>query len=461
MTERTGRRPAVIDTDPGIDDALAIVLALRSAELRVELVTTVAGNIGLRAATDNARRILALLDPEKPPRLVPGAARPLRGRPTTAPRVHGDDGLVGLSRVRDRGGRLLFPASRGPLPARESAADAIVDKARRARREAHHGRSRSAHQHRAGVRRGPVGHARHRAAVRHGWRRRSAGQRDRGRGVQLSRRPRGGGSRPHLRDADHPRRARRDSTGAPALARGARRVAGKRVPARPRDPSHDTPARVERRRIAPPRSPGRGARDRRDAGSHAGAAGPGRDEGRAYPGNVGCRPAPDPGRAARRREGGRGRCAARGRRVRSRRRPRAGTGCRAGPRRRPSGRAPGGRRGGGKRQHRSDSHCPSAAATRRDGHRRSAAHGVRRKGGEPGRRRAPRRRRGRVRRPNGHRCPRRAISRAPGRGRDRRRRHQPRPAGCVRRGPESRWTRTVTTRSRSHRGPIRACAPRI
>ena len=130
MTERTGRRPAVIDTDPGIDDALAIVLALRSAELRVELVTTVAGNIGLRAATDNARRMLALLDPENPPQLVPGAARPLRGRPATAPGVHGDDGLVGLSRVRDRGGRLLFPAGRGPLPARESAADAIVDKAR-------------------------------------------------------------------------------------------------------------------------------------------------------------------------------------------------------------------------------------------------------------------------------------------------------------------------------------------
>ena len=130
MTERTGRRPVVIDTDPGIDDALAIVLALRSAELRVELVTTVAGNVGLRATTDNARRMLALLDPEQPPRLVPGAARPLRGRPTTAPSVHGDDGLVGLSRVRDRGGRLLFPASRGPLPARESAADAIVEKAR-------------------------------------------------------------------------------------------------------------------------------------------------------------------------------------------------------------------------------------------------------------------------------------------------------------------------------------------
>ena len=123
-------RPVVIDTDPGIDDALAIVLALRSPELRVELMTTVAGNIGVRAATGNARRLLALLDPEEPPRLVRGAARPLRGRLNTASEVHGDDGLVGLSRVRDRGGRLLFPASRGPLPRREGAADAIVAKVR-------------------------------------------------------------------------------------------------------------------------------------------------------------------------------------------------------------------------------------------------------------------------------------------------------------------------------------------
>ena len=130
MIERRNPRPVVVDTDPGIDDALAIVLALRSPELRVELMTTVAGNTGLRAATDNARRLLALLDPDEPPRLVPGAARPLRGRLSTAPDVHGDDGLAGLSRLRDRSGRLLFPASRGPVPCREGAAPAIVAKAR-------------------------------------------------------------------------------------------------------------------------------------------------------------------------------------------------------------------------------------------------------------------------------------------------------------------------------------------
>ena len=130
MDKRRNPRPVVVDTDPGIDDALAIVLALRSPELRVELVTTVAGNTGLRAATDNARRMLALLELAEPPRLAKGAARPLRGRLHTAPEVHGDDGLVGLSRMRDRAGRLLFPASRGPVPVGKSAEDAIVAAAR-------------------------------------------------------------------------------------------------------------------------------------------------------------------------------------------------------------------------------------------------------------------------------------------------------------------------------------------
>ena len=130
MTLHASPRPVVIDTDPGIDDALAIVLSLRSPELRIELLTTVAGNAGLRAATDNARRLLALLDPEEPPRLVRGAARPIRGRLNTAPDVHGDDGLAGLSRVRDRRGLPLFPASRGPVPSRGGAAEAIVAKAR-------------------------------------------------------------------------------------------------------------------------------------------------------------------------------------------------------------------------------------------------------------------------------------------------------------------------------------------
>ena len=130
VTEHRHPRPVVIDTDPGVDDALAIVLALRSPELRVELMTTVAGNAGIHAVTDNARRLLALVAPDEPPRLVRGAAAPLRGRLNTAPEVHGDDGLAGLSELRDRAGRPLYPASRGPAPDGRDAPGAIVAKAR-------------------------------------------------------------------------------------------------------------------------------------------------------------------------------------------------------------------------------------------------------------------------------------------------------------------------------------------
>ena len=41
------KRPIIIDTDPGIDDALAIAIALFSDELDVRLISTVAGNVGL------------------------------------------------------------------------------------------------------------------------------------------------------------------------------------------------------------------------------------------------------------------------------------------------------------------------------------------------------------------------------------------------------------------------------
>lgn len=45
------KRPIIIDTDPGIDDALAIAIALFSDELDVRLISTVAGNVGLDKVT--------------------------------------------------------------------------------------------------------------------------------------------------------------------------------------------------------------------------------------------------------------------------------------------------------------------------------------------------------------------------------------------------------------------------
>jgi len=68
--------PFVIDTDPGIDDALAILLGLGSPEARLLSVTTVFGNVGLETTTTNARRLLALAGRTDVP-VAAGAARPL------------------------------------------------------------------------------------------------------------------------------------------------------------------------------------------------------------------------------------------------------------------------------------------------------------------------------------------------------------------------------------------------
>ena len=54
------RIPLVIDTDPGIDDALALLLAIASPEVDLKLVTTVHGNVELAQTTENARRVLHL-----------------------------------------------------------------------------------------------------------------------------------------------------------------------------------------------------------------------------------------------------------------------------------------------------------------------------------------------------------------------------------------------------------------
>jgi inosine-uridine nucleoside N-ribohydrolase len=83
----------LVDTDPGIDDALALLLAWGSPELDVEAITTVAGNVPLAVATRNLDRLLALRRPHRWPRLGVGAAEPL-GRPlVTAEHYHGGDGL--------------------------------------------------------------------------------------------------------------------------------------------------------------------------------------------------------------------------------------------------------------------------------------------------------------------------------------------------------------------------------
>jgi inosine-uridine nucleoside N-ribohydrolase len=88
----------IIDTDPGIDDAAAILLALASPEVKVLGLTAAAGNVGLDKTVANALRILELAHIDDVPVAV-GADRPLihalPGR-SDEDSVHGTDGLGGV-----------------------------------------------------------------------------------------------------------------------------------------------------------------------------------------------------------------------------------------------------------------------------------------------------------------------------------------------------------------------------
>ncbi len=85
-------RPVLLDVDPGIDDALAILLALSSPELSVEAITVVAGNVEVDLGFRNARQILELAGRADIP-VARGADAPLVGRLVTSRHVHGENGL--------------------------------------------------------------------------------------------------------------------------------------------------------------------------------------------------------------------------------------------------------------------------------------------------------------------------------------------------------------------------------
>jgi purine nucleosidase len=84
----------IIDTDPGTDDALAILLALRSPELRVEALTVVAGNVTAPVGLENALKVLSLAGRCDVP-VAEGAQRPLHAKLNIAPLCIGRGGLGG------------------------------------------------------------------------------------------------------------------------------------------------------------------------------------------------------------------------------------------------------------------------------------------------------------------------------------------------------------------------------
>lgn len=89
------KRPIIIDTDPGIDDAVALAIALFNKQLDVRMITTVHGNVSLEKVTYNALRLMKFYDKKVP--IAKGADRPLIADIIDASDIHGETGMDGYN----------------------------------------------------------------------------------------------------------------------------------------------------------------------------------------------------------------------------------------------------------------------------------------------------------------------------------------------------------------------------
>ena len=87
------KRKIIIDTDPGIDDAAALAIALNNPELEVLMLSTVAGNVNLDYTTENAKKILDFFEKDTP--LARGNSLPLLREYEDASQFHGETGMNG------------------------------------------------------------------------------------------------------------------------------------------------------------------------------------------------------------------------------------------------------------------------------------------------------------------------------------------------------------------------------
>ncbi len=102
-------RRVILDTDTGVDDALAIMLAMRSPELHVEAITGVCGNTPLDHCMRNIHITLDVLDLPAVPAVAGGADRPLVRELVFAGDIHGADGLGGVAGLKDGSGVRIYP----------------------------------------------------------------------------------------------------------------------------------------------------------------------------------------------------------------------------------------------------------------------------------------------------------------------------------------------------------------
>ena len=90
----TTKRPIIIDTDPGIDDAVALAIALNHPNLEVRLITTVAGNVDVEKTTNNALKIVDFFGKKVP--VAKGCNCPLLIQLEDSAEIHGETGMDGF-----------------------------------------------------------------------------------------------------------------------------------------------------------------------------------------------------------------------------------------------------------------------------------------------------------------------------------------------------------------------------
>ncbi|MBP5971453.1 nucleoside hydrolase [Brasilonema sp. CT11] len=101
--------PVIVDTDGGVDDALALIMALNSPQLDLKAVTVVAGNVNVDLATNNVLRVLSIVEPDTSPIVAKGCEKPLVRPPFNAAGIHGADGLGELDQFLEADGTPRYP----------------------------------------------------------------------------------------------------------------------------------------------------------------------------------------------------------------------------------------------------------------------------------------------------------------------------------------------------------------
>ncbi|MEO1376941.1 MAG: nucleoside hydrolase [Cyanobacteria bacterium J06635_10] len=115
----------IIDTDGGVDDALALIMALNSPQIDLKAISVVAGNINVHQAAQNVLQVLSIVEPNQMPIVAKGCENPLVNSPFNAAGIHGADGLGELHRFQEKDGSPRYPELT-LSPSSENAIDVLL-----------------------------------------------------------------------------------------------------------------------------------------------------------------------------------------------------------------------------------------------------------------------------------------------------------------------------------------------